>query len=199
MGHHQLTRLDTSPYQRELLERGLNCRARGEYPDRRMEQGMGYTSSIGMMLKDELAGVCERNEERFTRVRTNLGKVEEEIGKAHDWSSWVQDWVTALETNVRQLEASRRVMREEMVDLMRGMYLLVELNQWLVEDLCQLRVSQVHGRDNPIVINESNDVLDLALVQVPAPVEHQLVPIDESTESVGDSEEEESGDEEEEV
>ena len=89
-------------------------------------------------------------------------------------------------------------MREEMVDLTRGMYLLVELNQWLVEDLHQLRVSQVHGWDNPIMINESDDMLDLTLVQVPAPVEHQLVPIDESTESVGDSEEEESGDEEEE-
>ena len=37
--------------------------------------------------------MCERNEERFTGVRTNLGKVEEEIGKAHDWSSWVRDWV----------------------------------------------------------------------------------------------------------
>ena len=87
MGCRQLARLDTSPYQRELLERGLNCWVRGEYPDRRMEQGMGYTSSIGMMLMDKLVGVCERNKERFTRVRTNLGKVEEEIGKARDWSS----------------------------------------------------------------------------------------------------------------
>ena len=43
---------------------------------------MGYTSSVGMMLMDEWAGVCERNKERFTGVRTNLGKVEE----AHDWS-----------------------------------------------------------------------------------------------------------------
>ena len=67
VGHHQLSRLDTSPYQRELLERGLNCQAWGEYPDRRMEQGMGYTSSIGTMLMDELAGVCERNEERLDR------------------------------------------------------------------------------------------------------------------------------------
>ena len=87
MGHHQLARLDTSPYQRELLACGLDCRARGERPDRRMEQGMGYTSAVGTMLMDELAGVCERNEERFTGVRTDLGKVEEEIRKAHDWSS----------------------------------------------------------------------------------------------------------------
>ena len=87
MGHCQLARLDTSPYQRELLVRGLNSRVRGEYPNRRMEQGMGYSATIGMVLMDELASVCKRNEERITGVRTDLGKVEEEIRKACDWSS----------------------------------------------------------------------------------------------------------------
>ena len=87
MGCHQLARLDTSPYQRELLVRGLNYRVRGEYPNRWMEQVMGYSAAIGTVLMDDLAGVCERNEERFTGVRTNLGKVEEELEKAHDWSS----------------------------------------------------------------------------------------------------------------
>ena len=87
MGHRQLARLDTSPYQRELLACGLDHWARGEYPDRRMEQGMGYSTTIGTVLMDELAGVCERNEERFTGIQTNLGKVEEEIGRARDWSS----------------------------------------------------------------------------------------------------------------
>ena len=186
MGRHQLARLDTSPYQRELLARGLDRRARGERPDRRMEQGMGYSAAIGTVLMDELAGVCERNEERFTGVRTNLGKVEEELGKARDWSMRVQEQVDALETNVRRLEASRRAMREEMRDLTQGMYLLVELNQRLMGDLRQLRASQVHGRNNPIVVD---DVLDLAPVHVPPPVHHQLVPIDELTGSVEDSKE----------
>ena len=54
----------------------------------------------------------------------------EKVGGGHrDWSSQVQDQVTSLETNMQRLEASRRVMREEMADLTRGMYLLVELNQ----------------------------------------------------------------------
>ena len=187
MGRHQLTRLDTSPYQRELLARGLDRQARGEHPDRRMEQGMGYSTAIGTVLMDELAGVCERNEERFTGVCTDLGKVEEELGRARDWSTHVQEQVDVLETNVRRLEASRRVMREEMRDMTQGMYLLVELNQQLMGDLHQLRASQVHGRDNPIVVD---DMLDLALVHVPLPpVQHQLVPIDELTGSVEDSEE----------
>ena len=189
MGRHQLSRLDTSPYQRELLAHGLDRRARGERPDRRMEQGMGYSATIGTVLMDELAGVCKRNEERFTGVCTDLSKVEEELGKAHDWLTCVQEQVDVLETNVWRLEASRRAMREEMRDLTNGMYLLVELNQRLMGDLLQLRVSQVHGRGNPIVIDEPDDVLDLAPVHVPPPVQHQLVLIDELNESVEDSEE----------
>ena len=187
MGCCQLTWLDTSPYQRELLERGLNHLAQGEYPDRRMEQGIGYTSSIGTMLIDELARVYKRNEARFTKVWTDLGKVEEEIGKACDWSSRVQDQVTMLETNMRQLEASRRAMREEMVDMLRGMHLFVELNWQLIGSINQLRASQVHNWNNLIVIDEPDDVLDFALVHVLAPVDHQLVPINELTESVGDT------------
>ena len=112
--------------------------------------------------------------------------MEEELGKARDWLTRVQEQVDALETNVRRLEASRRAMREEKRDQTQGMYLLVELNQRLMGDLCQLRASQVHSRDNPIVID---DVLDLAPVHVPPPVQHQLVPIDELTGSVEDSEE----------
>ena len=57
-------------------------------------------------------------------------------------------------------------------------------------DLCQLRASQVHGQGNLIVIDEpEDDVLDLAPVHVPPPVQHQLVPIDELNKSVEDSEE----------
>ena len=85
------------------------------------------------------------------------------------------------------LTHSLTAMREEMRDLTQGMYLLVESNQRLMGDLCQLRASQVHGCDNLIVVD---DMLDLAPVQVPPPpVQHQLVPIDELTGSIEDSEE----------
>ena len=190
VGHRQLARLDTSPYQRELLAHSLDHQARGEYPNRQMEQGMGYSTAIGTVLMDELAGVCERNEERFTGIRTDLSKVEEEIGRAHDWSTRVQEQTDMLDVHVRRLDASRQAMREEIRDLTNGMYLLVELNQRLMGDLRQLRVSQVHGWNNLIVIDEpEDDVLDLAPVHVPPPIQHQLVPIDELNESIEDSEE----------
>ena len=82
MGRRQLTRLEVSPYQRGLLERGLNCRAQGEFPDRKMEQGMGYSASVGTMLMDKLVSHCEKSERRFTEVRTDLGKVETELETA---------------------------------------------------------------------------------------------------------------------
>ena len=71
--------LEVSPYQRGLLERGLNHWAWGEFPDRQMEQEIGYSAAIGMMLIGEMASHCERSEVRFTRVRTDLGKVEAEL------------------------------------------------------------------------------------------------------------------------
>ena len=110
--------------------------------------------------------------------------------RSDNWSTRVQEQVDMLDTNVRRLDASWWVMREEIRDLTSGMYLLVELNQRLMGDLCQLRVSQVHSRNNPIVIDgPEDDVLDTTLVHVPPPVQHQLVLIDELNESVEDSEE----------
>ena len=66
---------------------------------------------------------------------------------------------------------------------------LLELNWQMIQDILQLRMSQVHGWDNPIVVDDSSeeDILDTALVPVPEPV-HRLVPILELMESVGDSE-----------
>ena len=65
---------------------------------------------------------------------------------------------------------------------------LLELNWQMIQDILQLRMSQVHGWDNPIVVDDSSeeDILDTALVPVPEPV-HRLVPILELMESAGDS------------
>ena len=45
VGCCQLSRVTASPYQRALLERGLDRRHRHLHPDRGMEQSMGYTAS----------------------------------------------------------------------------------------------------------------------------------------------------------
>ena len=80
-----------------------------------------------------------------------------------------------------------------MDEMTRNMNGLLELNQQMIQDILQLRMSQVHGWDNPIVVDNSSkeDVLDTAPVPVPEPVVHTLVPISELTESQEGSEEEE--------
>ena len=57
----------------------------------------------------------------------------------------------------------------------------------------------VHNQNNPIELDTSSeeDVVDTALVPVPQPVVHTLVPISELTESRAVSEEEEEEGEEE--
>ena len=160
---------------------------------------MGYSGAIGTMLMDEMVGICGRAEERFTGIRTDIGKLETELSKARDWSARAQDHIDGLETHVHRLEASRRVMREDMDEMTRNMNRLLELNQQMIWDILQLRMSVVHNRDNPIELDNSSegDVLDTAPVPVPQPVVHTLVPISELTESREVSKEE--GEEEEET
>ena len=87
-------------------------------------------------------------------------------------------------------------MRLEMDKMVNNMNGLLELNWQMILDILQLRMGQVYGQDNLIVIDTDSseeDVLDTAPVPVPGPVEHRLVPIKELTESVVDSEEGSSG------
>ena len=193
ISRHQLSRLEISPYQEALLARGVRCRHRGQAPDGQMEQAMGYTGAVGTMLMDELVGICGRVEERFTGIWMDISKLEMELLKARDWSAKVQDQIDGLETHVCRLEASKRAMREDMDEMTRNMNGLLELNRQMIRDILQLRMSLVHGRGNPIVVDNSSeeDVVDTAPVPVPQPVVHTLVPISELTESREGSEEEE--------
>ena len=161
---------------------------------------MGYSGAVGMVLMDEMAGICGRAEERFTGIRTDIGKLETELLKAWDWSARAQDQINGLETHMCRLEASRRVMREDMDEMTRNMNGLLELNRQMIRDILQLRMSVVHDRDNPIELDASSeeDVVDTAPVPVPVPqpVVHTLVPILELTESREGNEEGEEEEEE---
>ena len=146
-----------------------------------------------------MVGICKRAEGRFTGIRTDIGKLETELLKAQDWSARAQDQIDGLETQVHRLEASKRAMREDMDEMMRNMNGLLELNRQMIRDILQLRMSVVHNWDNPIGLDNSSegDVVDTALVPVPQPVVHTLVPILELMESREGSEEEEEEMEEE--
>ena len=88
-----------------------------------------------------------------------------------------------------------------MDEMTRNMNGLLELNWQMIQDILQLRMSQVHGWDNLIVVDDlsEEDVLDTAPVPVPELVIHTLVPILELMESREGSEEEEETSSEDEV
>ena len=145
---------------------------------------------------DEVARVCGWAKEQFTGIQTDIGKLEMELLKAHDWSTRAQDQINRLEMLVQQLEGSWRMMRLEMDEMIGNLNGLLELNRQMIQSIHQLRTSQVHNQDNLIVIDSNSsveDVLDTTPVLVPGLVKHRLVPIEELTESVEDSEESDSG------
>ena len=104
---------------------------------------MGYSGAVGTMLMDEMAGICGRAEERFTGIRTDIGKLETELLKARDWSQKAQDHIDGLETHVRRLEASRRAMREDMDEMTRNMNGLLELNRQMIRDILHVETVSV--------------------------------------------------------
>ena len=123
---------------------------------------MGYTAAVGTMCIDEIAGLSERTEARFTGVRTDLGKVETELETTRNWSREVQTEVDGLEHLTQQLLASRTAMREEMDQMRRDMDGLLLLNQRMAEAILQLRAGQVHNQGNPIVIDDDSSEDEVA-------------------------------------
>ena len=196
VGCRQLAPLEVSPYQRGLLERGLNHWAQGEYPDRRMEQGMGYTTSVGMMLMDKIAGHCERSKKRFTKVRTDLGKVETKLATARGWSVRVNEKIEGIERHIWMLIASWTVMGDTMDRMRAEMDGLLLINQRMVDAIVQLRAGQIHNWDNPIVIDDDLSSSEEMVAEPPEVLEQFcLVPIKD--EEVADSKEGDSDEEEE--
>ena len=185
MGRRQLSRLDISLYQRGLLERGLNRRHRHQAPDGRMERAMGYSSAIGTMVLDEVAVVNEESERRMDVIVTDLGKVERDIEKGHDWSKDVTETLRGMEVDIGGVSASQAFTRGEVTRLRTEMDALLHLNHQLVDAIVELRAAVRHGRNNPIVIEDSDDegpetaVEEEGLEEIPG--EHLLVEIVDET------------------
>ena len=110
MGRRQLSRVTASLYQRALLERGLDCRHWHQHPDRGMEQSMGYTTSVGAMILDEMAVVNEQAEGRLDALNTALVVAEDKIAAWQEWSERHVVVVREMEVDVGGLLASTAFM-----------------------------------------------------------------------------------------
>ena len=93
VGRRKLNRMETGPYQRALLNRGVTTKVNAE--DERvpvLQQAMEYTGAVGTMVMDELAFVHERMETglgmAMTGIEREVTRVEDTGGKGV-YNQWI--------------------------------------------------------------------------------------------------------------
>jgi len=195
VGRRKLNRMETGPYQRALLNRGITTKVDAE--DEKvpvLQQAMEYTGAVGAMVMDELAYVHKRTETglgmAMTGIEREVTRVEDRVSEHETLIEEVQGDVTNLIASARTSANIEDALRIEVTGL-----------RHLVSQLMR-RVTALEGRQEHLIeveddldeeAEESSE--DEALVPVPAPgMVYQLVPIEdleEGSEEVEDSEIEE--------
>jgi len=194
VGRRKLSRMETGPYQRALLNRGITTKVDAE--DEKvpvLQQAMEYTGAVGAMVMDELAYVHERTETGLGMVMTGI---EREVTRVEDRVSEHETLIEEVQGDVSNLIAGART-SANIEDALR-----IEVTglRHLVSQLLR-RVTALEGRqEHPIKVGDDSDEEEESLeeegpIPVPAPgMVYQLVPIEdleEESEEVEDSEIEE--------
>ena len=122
-----------------------------------MEQSMGYTASVGVMILDEMAVVNEQAEGRLDALNTALVVAEDKITAGQEWSERHVRAVREMEVDVGGLLASTAFLRGEHDQMRREMDGLLQLNIRMHKVIMELRAAVRHGRDNPIVIEDDEE------------------------------------------
>jgi len=196
VARRKLNRMETGPYQRALLNRGVTTKV--DVEDERvpvLQQAMEYTGAVGTMVMDELAFVHERTEtglgQAMTGIEREVTRVEDRVSEHETLIKEVQGDVTNLIAGARTSANIEDALRIEVTGL-----------RHLVSQLLR-RVTALEGRqEHPIEVEDDSSEEeaeesseDEAPVPVPAPgMVYQLVPIEdleEESEEMEDSEIEE--------
>jgi len=188
--------METGPYQRALLSRGVTTKV--DIEDERvpvLQQAMEYSGAIGAMVMDELAYIHERTE---TGLGMAMNGIEREVTRVEDRVSEHETLIEEVQGDVGNLIAGART-SANIEDALR--IEVTGLHHLVSQLLC--RVTALEGRqEHPIEVEDDSDEEeaeesseDEAPVPVPAPgMVYQLVPIEdlgEGLEEVEDSEVEE--------
>jgi len=196
VSRRKLNQLETGPYQRALLRRGVTKKV--DVEDKRvpvLQQAMEYAGAVGMMVMDEVAYVHERTERgmgtAMNGIKREVTRVEDRVSEHETLIEEVQGDITNLIAGARTSANIKDALRIEVTGL-----------RHLVSQLLR-RVTALEGRqEHPIEVEDEEDEEeaeesseDEAPVPVPAPgMVYQLVPIEdleEEEEEVEDSEIEE--------
>ena len=194
VSRRKLNQLDTGPYQRALLRRGVTKKV--DVEDERvpvLKQAMEYAGAVGTMVMDEVAYVHERTE---AGMGTAMNGIEREVTRVEDRVSEHKTLIEEVQGDVTNLIAGART-SANIEDALR-----IEVTglRHLVSQLLR-RVTALEGRqEHPIEVEDDSDEeaeesSEEEAVPVPAPgMVYQLVPIEdlgEESEEVEDSEIEE--------
>ena len=133
VGRCQLSRLEISPYQRAVLVRGLDHRHRHQVPDWGMEKSLGYAAAVGTIVMDELASVCGRVEVRFTRVRTDLGIIENNTAILKDRVRLLTDQLAGYDVEFRWMRSNRIAIQDWVEQLEHRVQLLFPHGSWAIQ------------------------------------------------------------------
>jgi len=181
VSRRKLNRLETGPYQRALLRRGVTKKV--DVEDERipvLQQAMEYTGAVGTMVMDELAYVHERTE---AGMGTAMNGIEREVTRVEDRVSEHETLIEEVQGDVTNLIAGART-SANIEDALR---IEVTALRHLVSQLLR-RVTALEGRqEHPIEVEDDSDEEeaegsseDEAPVPVPAPgMVYQLVPIED--------------------
>ena len=143
---------------------------------------MGYASAVGMMVMDELAYAQERVDEHLTGVRTDLGRVERHVEQGQAWLRDMVGWLNLTDDDVMNLRQLMVEQRTEVDQLRAEMDAILRLNAEMVGYILRLQTAQQYGRNNPIIMEDSDEEMDEGsilglLVEIvdTAPVERRVV------------------------
>jgi len=185
VGRRKLNWMETGPYQRALLNRGITTKVDAE--DERvpvLQQAMEYTGAVGTMVMDELAFVHEQTEtglgQAMTGIEREVTRVEDRVSEHETLIEEVQGDVTNLIAGARTSANIEDALRIEVTGL-----------HHLVSQLLH-RVTALEGRQEHLIEveddsdeeeesseEEEESSEEEAPVPVPAPgMVYQLVPID---------------------
>jgi len=191
VARRKLDRMETGPYQRALLHRGITKNV--DVEDERipvLQQAMEYTGAVGTMVMDELAYVHERTE---TGLGMAMNGIEWEVTRVEETVNEHSTLIEEVQGDVGNLIAGARTS----ANIKDALQIKVTGLRHLVSQLLR-QVMALEGRqEHPIEVEESSEgeeesSEDEAPVPVQAPgVVYQLVPIEDLAEEEEEEEEEE--------
>jgi len=190
VARRKLDQMETGPYQRALLRRGITTKV--DVEDERnpvLQQAMEYVGAVGTMVMDELAYVHERTE---TGLGMAINRIEREVTRVDEAVVEHTTLIAEVQGDIKNLIARDRG-RLNVKDALR---MEVMGLRHLVSQLLH-RVTALEGhQEHPIEVEDSSeeeesDDEDEAPVPVLAPgVVYQLVPIEDLEEEEEDEDEE---------